>query len=283
MAPAPDGGVWYTAQAKGVLGWLDPATGQIREAALGAGSAPHGVIVGPDGAAWVTDGGLNAIVRVAPGTLEVTTFPVPSLPAGARLNTPVFDVGGDLWFTGQRGYYGRLDTATGTGEVHDAPRGAGPYGITATPGGDVYFASLAGSYLGAVDRATGEARAIDPPTPDAGVRRAWSDSDGRIWISEWNAGQVGVYDPVTGSWREWRLPGDSPQAYAVYVDETDAVWLTDFGANAIVRFDPLTETFTSFPHESQPAEVRQLNGRPGEVWGAESAADQLIVIRFSAG
>jgi virginiamycin B lyase len=106
---------------------------------------------------------------------------------------------------------------------------------------------------------------------------------GRIWISEWNAGQVGVYDPATDSWREWRLPGEAPQAYAVYVDETDGVWLTDFGANAIVRFDPSTETFESFSLGSQAAEVRQLSGRPGEVWGAESATDKLIVIRFSAG
>jgi streptogramin lyase len=26
--------------------------------------------------------------------------------------------------------------------------------------------------------------------------------------------------------------------------------------------------------------VRQLHGRAGEVWGAESAADQIVVIRF---
>src|SRR5689334_9446759 len=26
VAPAPDGGVWYTAQQSGALGWLDPAT-----------------------------------------------------------------------------------------------------------------------------------------------------------------------------------------------------------------------------------------------------------------
>jgi virginiamycin B lyase len=37
----------------------------------------------------------------------------------------------------------------------------------------------------------------------------------------------------------------------------------------------------SFPGESQPAEVRQMLGREGEVWGAESAADQLVVIRTS--
>src|SRR3954468_5297903 len=79
--------------------------------------------------------------------------------------------------------------------------------------------------------------------------------------------------------RERGLPGEHPQAYAVYVDDTDAVWLTDFGANAIVRFDPATERFTSFPLPSDDAAVRQLLGRPGEVWGAESARDGLVVIR----
>jgi virginiamycin B lyase len=72
-------------------------------------------------------------------------------------------------------------------------------------------------------------------------------------------------------------------AYAVFVYDRDIVWLTDFGANAIVRFDPLTERVTSVALESQPAEVRQLDGRPGEVWGAESAADRLVVIRSAPG
>ena len=68
VAPALDGGVWYTAQFTGALGWLDPTTGDTREVPLGAGSSPHGVIVGPDGAPWITDSGLNAIVRVDPAT-----------------------------------------------------------------------------------------------------------------------------------------------------------------------------------------------------------------------
>ena len=55
---------------------------------------------------------------------------------------------------------------------------------------------------------------------------------------------------------------------------------TDFGANAIVRFDPASEQFDSFPLPSAPGNVRQLLGRPGELWGAESAADQLVVIRY---
>jgi virginiamycin B lyase len=100
-------------------------------------------------------------------------------------------------------------------------------------------------------------------------------------MSEWNAGQVARYDPDTGEWREWPLPAEGgSQAYAVYVDDRDDVWLTDFTANTIVRFDPDTETFESFQSPESPANVRQLLGRPGELWGAESAQDVLVVIRY---
>ena len=50
--PAADVTVWFTAQSAGKLGRLDPGTGNSDLIALGPG-APHGVIVGPDGAAWV--------------------------------------------------------------------------------------------------------------------------------------------------------------------------------------------------------------------------------------
>ena len=280
MAPAVDGGVWYTAQGSGELGWLDPATGETRHTPLGSGSRPHGVIVGPEGAPWITDSGLNAIVRVDPETLRVDVFPLPPERPNANLNTATFDNDGNLWFTGQNGVYGSLDPATGEMQVYDAPKGRGPYGIATSPNGDVYYASLAGSYVGQIDTKTGEATVLEPPTPNQGARRVWADSLGRIWVSEWNAGQVSAYDPSTGDWNEWKLPGADPRAYAVYVDERDAVWLSDFGANTVVRFDPETEEFEVFDLPSTPSNVRQILGRPGEVWLPESAADQLVVIRY---
>lgn len=277
VAPAADGGVWFTAQRSGELGWLDTATGAVVLLPLGAGSAPHGVIVGPGGAAWITDSGLNAIVRYDPLTRSITEFPVPW--RNANLNTPVFDPDGVLWFTGQAGMYGRLDPQEGVVRAWDAPRGAGPYGIAVTPAGDVYYASLAGNHIARIDRRTGAAVPIDPPTPRQGARRVWSDSRGRIWVSEWNAGQLGLYDPAMGQWREWRCPGSRPQAYAVYVDERDQVWISDWGQNALLRFDPSSETFESFPHAASGADVRQILGRPGEVWGAMSGQDKLVVVR----
>ena len=132
------------------------------------GSAPHGVITGPDGAAWVTDGGLNAIVRVddqRPGD-GLSARRAERQPEYARPST----------VTASCGSPGR--TASTAASIRQpvrrrsfpAPRVAGPYGIATTPDGEVYFGSLAGSYLGAIDRATGEVEVID--TPDAGRRRA---------------------------------------------------------------------------------------------------------------
>jgi virginiamycin B lyase len=277
VAPAPDGGVWYTAQRTGELGYLDPKTGATRMVKLGSGSAPHGVIVGPDGAPWVTDGGLNAIVRVDPTSRELNVFRLPG--PNVNLNTAAFDRFGILWFTGQGGYFGHVDPKTGVVKVLQSPRGAGPYGITATPDGAIFYASLANSHIASVDLKEDIASPIDPPTRGQGARRVWSDSRGRIWVSEWNAGQVGLYDTNSRTWREWKLPGSDPMTYAVYVDDQDIVWLTDFGANAIVRFDPRAETFRSYPHAQPNAAVRQLLGRPGEVWGAMSGQDKLLLIR----
>jgi streptogramin lyase len=59
----------------------------VEEISLGPNSAPHGVIVGPDGAAWITDGGQNAIVRVDPKSHAVRVFPLGKDVEYTNLNT----------------------------------------------------------------------------------------------------------------------------------------------------------------------------------------------------
>lgn len=281
--PTPSGPVWYTAQHQGALGRLDPKSGKTQHIPLGKGSAPHGVIVGPDGAPWITDSGLNAIVRVDPKTHAVKRFPLPGNRGNANLNTATFDGRGMLWFTGQNGIYGRVNPGTGKVEVWDAPRGRGPYGIATTPSGQVYYASLAGNHIARIDLKTGAATIVEPPTPGQGARRVWSDSRGRLWVSEWNSGQLSRYEPATGKWQAWKLPGEKPQTYSVYVDEKDKVWVTDFSANAVLRFDPKTARFESFPSERRNASVRQMSGRKGEAWAPESGTDRIVVFRTRTG
>ena len=281
-AAAADGTVWYCGQRNGTLGRLDPKNGSFKQVDLGKGAAPHGVIVGPDDAAWVTEGGQNAIARVDPAEHKVQVFRPPESAAYANLTTAVFDKTGIYWFTGQSGIYGRLDPKSGDMHVFKSPRGRGTYGITITPQGDIWYASLAGNHIAKINTRTGEATAVEPPTPNQGARRVWSDSRGRIWVSEWNSGNVSMHDPSDNSWKAWKLPGTGPRTYAVYVDEKDKVWLTDFGANAIVRFDPVTEKFDSFASDMAGANVRHLAGRAGEVWGGESGTNRLVRIQTVA-
>ena len=219
------------------------------------------MVVARDGAAWVTDGGQNAIVRVDPETKQVKVFPLPKDFPGANLNTPAIDAGGTVWFTGQSGVYGRVDAVSGKVEAWHAPKGVGPYGMTATPAGEIWYASLAGDYIGRIDTATGQASVIEPPRPGAGPRRVWSDSKGIIWASFWNAGAIGRYDPATKSWKTFGLPKSKAGCYAVYVDTTDKIWATDWP-------------------DKPAANLRQLAGGSGEVWGAQSGTRRLVVVRY---
>ena len=279
VAPGPDGTVWYTAQSQGALGILDVKTRKVTQVLLGDGAAPHGVIIGPDRAAWITEGGQNAIARFDPATKAVKLFPLPKEFPDANLNTATFDRKGILWFTGQNGVYGRVDPSSGKVDAWKAPKGAGPYGITTTPNGEVWYASLAGDHIAKIDTVSGDALVVAPPKAGVGPRRIWSDSKGLLWVSFWLTGEIGRYDPMAKAWKVWPLPKSKDGCYAVFVDDKDKVWVSDFIANALYRFDPLTEAFESFPSNRRGASVRQLLGRPGEVWGAESGTDRLVVVR----
>ena len=279
VAPAPDSGVWFTAQASGHLGYFDPATGRTELISLGPGSAPHGVIQGPDKAAWITDGGQQAIVRVGWPDRAIKLFPLPEGTPYANLNTCAFDGDGDLWFTGQSGVVGKLAVKSGKTTVWDAPRGRGPYGICSTPNGDIWWCSLAGSFIAHIDRRTGQPTVVEPPTKYQGARRVWSDSRGRIWVSEWVSGNLSVYDPASKNWRTFKVPGDNPQTYAVYVDDRDQVWVSEWTGNAVFRFDPATEKFERFGFPRAGTNIRQILGRHGEVWLPESGTEYISVIR----
>ena len=63
-------------------------------------------------------------------------------PANASLDALMFDKQAILWFTDQGGAIGRFDQDREM-QVWDAPRGYGPYGITLTPQGTVWYVSLA--------------------------------------------------------------------------------------------------------------------------------------------
>ncbi len=115
------------------------------------------------------------------------------------------------------------------------------------------------------------------------VACATQTADEPIWFTAQSTGHLGWLNPVTEEVRLTPLapPGQRSAPHGVIVGPDGFVWITDGGLNALHRFDPETETFESFPHPRPNAEVRQLLGRPGEVWGALSTQDKLMVMRRS--
>ena len=119
---------------------------------------------------------------------------------------------------------------------------------------------------------------VEPPRKGTGPRRIWSDSKGILWVSFWHSGEVGRYDPAAKCVEDLAPAASNSGSgcYSVYVDEQDKVWLTDFQTNAIVRFDPATEALRTVPERPARRQVRQMLGRKGEAWGAESGTERLV-------
>ncbi|AFY62634.1 streptogramin lyase [Synechococcus sp. PCC 6312] len=280
VAPDPDGSVWFNGQWSGVIGHLIPATGEVKLYPLGRGSHPHGVIMGPDGYLWICDE-VNAIVRFDRKTHEVKRYNLPPFPhtmGYGNLNTPVFDGKGILWFTAQNGYYGRLDPRTGDIKIFPAPLGYGPYGMTATPKGDVWYTSLAGNYIARINTTTFLPEVFTIPERIAnGSRRIWSDSQGNIWITTWGTGALMRFNPVSKLWDSYKLPGLGPRGYSTYVDNQDKVWSSDFGTNSIHQFDPVTNSFTIFPGNKQNVQTLQMNGVGDRIWAGQQGVDQIVL------
>ena len=92
-----------------------------------------------------------------------------------------------------------------------------------------------------------------------------------------------MHDPAARdsrvAWRTWKLPGANPHNYAVYVDERDRVWCCDWTANAVFSFDAGAEKFERYGFPRDATNIRQILGRPGEVWLPESGTEHISVIR----
>ncbi len=181
--------------------------------------------------------------------------------------------------------HGRVDPKTGKVDAWASPRGRGSYGITVTPTGEVWYASLAGDYIGMIDRQTGNVTVVDPPRKGAGPRRIWSDSKGILWSSFWHAGGVGRYDPVKKLWTHYPMPQSKSGTYSVYVDDKDRVWATDWMANAIQRFDPVSEPIkASRATSAAPTSARcsAVRARPGAASPGPTVWLSCVIERGSA-
>ena len=187
IAAGPDGAIWFTEgnplgnpsgpNAVDRIGRITTG-GVISEFALPAGSAPAGIVTGPDGNLWFTETSGNKIGRITPlGT--VTEFPVPT--AGSRPLYITSGPDGNLWFTEETGNrtvpehpnkIGRITTSGVITEFLIPTQDSRPFDITVGPDGNIWFTEKLGNLIGRLSVVRGptlEARILPVVGSTAGV------------------------------------------------------------------------------------------------------------------
>jgi virginiamycin B lyase len=283
-ALAPDGSLWYTAQAVNKLGRLDPRTGQFKEYPLKTpNSGPHGLVADKDGNIWFTAISGGYIGKLNPNTGEITEYR-PSNGTEIDPHTPVFDHDGILWFTNEStNYIGRLDPATGKIELKAVPtKHAVPYGIVVTKN-SVPFCEFGANKLASIDPKTMEIREYTLPAQNARPRRIALAPDGTIYYTDYARGYLGHFDPATGKLlKEWESPGGSgSNPYGIAITMDGQVWYSESGVdpNTLVKFDPKSESFSTRAIPSGGGVVRNMVATPdGRLYLACSGVNKVAVV-----
>ncbi len=295
-AVAPDGAVWYTGQANGTLGRIDPITGAKKEyplkkleSATGKflpyGVGPHGLIADNDGNIWYTAQLAGFVGRLDPKTGDQTQFRMPNTSARDP-HTPIFDQNGTLWFTMQMSnMVGRLLPRTGDVKVVKVPTmNSQPYGIKINSKGKPWLVELTGGRVATIDPTTMTIREYALPNRGSMPRRIAITSDDVVWYTDYGRGYLGRLDPNTGKITEYPTPsgaGPDAQPYAI-TTVGNIVWYVESGVvpNMVVRFDPATSRFQSWPIPSGGGVVRHMVTAPdGSMWLACSGVDKMAHVQ----
>lgn len=231
-----DGGMWCS-NTGGPIARADIATGVITSFAMPPGAGATDLTLGPDGALWFTDFGLNAIGRMTLAGV-VTEFPVPAAFVAPRSIT----VGPDhaLWFTSDAAQVGRLDTNGQNFFSYDLPEHptnivAQFSAITTGIDGNLWLGVLPDSGPGKIVRVTPSGVITEIPLPDANgaLVDIVSGPDGALWFTEQQANKIGRVT-VNGLLTDYPLAAlAGPTGITVGPDR--AIWFTEIGTQSVGR------------------------------------------------
>ncbi len=194
------GFIWFTAAGGDYIGRLDPATGQIDEFAVPAGSYPADLDYAPDGSIWFTEMMADQIAR-----LVITST---------------------------------ADYAV-TEYFHTSLSGGRPYGVVAA-GTSVYFAQTANDLVTRFTPPDSwiQIYGFAPDIPDEPYALAL-DGSGRVWGTERAGSRVSHYEygtfPIV---IPYDLAPSGSLPTSLVADANDYLWFTQWQAGQIGRLIP---------------------------------------------
>jgi len=280
---AKDGSLWYSGQMAGVLGRVDPKTGEIKEYPLKTPhSGPHGLVEDKAGNIWYTGNTAALIGKLDPKTGAVTEYKMPD-PKATDPHTLIFDKAGILWFTVQNAnHIGRLDPKTGEIKLLTPPtEKSRPYGMALDSHGNVFVVQFGANRVAKVDPKTLAIHEYVLPDTAARPRRIAITPDDMVWYTDYSRGFLGRLDPRSGQVKEWPSPsGPKSAPYGISFVQ-GALWYSESEAmpNTIVRFDPKTQKFQSWTIPGGGNIVRNTDVTPDGNWVlANSLTNEVTLV-----
>ena len=187
----PNGLLYFTAQRAGMLGRLDPETGDLIE--IETEPRPYGIQVAEDGTVWVAYNGTNKLGALDPETMEVRYYTVPN--AGSRIRRLGLSSDGMVWYVNStRGRIGRLNPATGEIKEWDSPSGpkSHPYSLAVIDDKIWYNESgMRPDALVRFDPKTESFQSWAIPSGVGIIRHVWVTRDGNLLIHQTSSNRVG--------------------------------------------------------------------------------------------
>jgi virginiamycin B lyase len=276
-APAKDGSLWIpNFGTNNKITRLDPKTGQMQDFPVpnSGTAAVHSAYPAPDGSVWLCEQGSNKIGRWDPTTKKITEYQDPFVPgkegieAGGEKHTCRVDPGGNVWASGAP--LTRYDPETGKfTHLFDLPDQS--YTVEPDADGNMWFTKQTTNQIGKVDWKTLKVSYWTPPNsknlPRTFPRRLEIDSDGIVWIAEYNAGVIARFDPKTETFKEYELPGPGPTPYGLGIDGDHKVWYSSFDQDVLGCLDPTTGKITVYPFPHSENTIREFfRDSQGRLW-----------------
>jgi len=269
-----NGMIWYCDFNEGIIGRLDPRTGEVKEwqdpsERPGFPGGFQALELDSEGNSWAGRHEYNGIAKFDKKTEKFTNWSIPQDMVSPKTRTtflaPTSD--GKVWIKDNVDYKAfRLDVATGkfTGFnfLPEDLRGiAKPnmYGINVDSQGNLFAADIEGAGLSRIDAQTGKATLYPTPTPRSGPRRMHLDSKERLWLGEYYANKIAMFDTKTGQFQEWPHPIPWYGPYDVAPAKDGFVWTGAMASDLITRFNPQTGVFRNYLLPRVGTNVRRVD------------------------
>jgi streptogramin lyase len=205
------------------------------------------------------------------------------IPPGSYINRITAGPDGNLWFTGNSNWIGRITPQGVITMFNGADTNDASY-ITAGPDGNLWFAERGGNRIGRI-------------TPQGGITRFYAGAqitgitagpDGNVWFAE-GLGRIGRITPAGVVTEFGAGISGSPAGIALGLDGN--LWFTESDRNRIGRITPQGVVTEFSLGISAGAEPRAITAGPdGNLWFIESKLNRIgritlagVVTEFSVG